>query len=252
LSRVIRAEQARLVDISPAAFEEIADSGEAPMIVPAYNRPPEEKKSAKAESASATKPDPAPEAPAAGGEGLTRAEFKELTRMLVDERRAMDGKIQEAYERGMAEGEHRGREETRRLAAQYAFGLEKLSMLGRTLETLARHEALEIALLIARRIIQKEIELNPMLLVEEVKRAASATIGRKELTIRLHPEDLKVVRELAPDLGDHFPAVAQVNLAEDASLEGGDCVVDTDVEQINLSLTEQLAALKKALEEEVF
>ena len=174
----------------------------------------------------------------------------ELISIIRKERGEMEGRLEEAYGRGFADGERRREEFERRLSDRYAFGLEKLHLLGRTLETLARHETLEIAVLIAKRIIQREIDQNPMILVDEIKNVASDIMGRDELTIKLTPEDLKAVRELVPDLSDHFTAVARVSIKEDKSLEKGDCLIDTEVEQINLSLEDQLAALKEALEAE--
>lgn len=179
---------------------------------------------------------------------------REVTRLalkLEEAQSAIEGRVQEAFERGLSEGERLVREGQRQEAESYAYGLTKLGQLGRTLETQARHEALELALLVAKRIMQKEVEISPAYLVEIIKRTASQLLGRAEISIRLHPADLEVVRQLAPDFSDHFPAVALVTLKSDDALERGDCLIDTDVEQINLSLNEQLSALKRALSEDL-
>ena len=188
---------------------------------------------------------------------LERALFetsREVTRLalkLEEVQSAMEGRVQEAFERGLSEGERLLREGQRQEAESYAYGLAKLGQLGRTLETQARHEALELALLVAKRIMQKEVEISPAFLVETIKRSASQLLGRAEMTIRLHPSDLDVVRQIAPKFADNFPAVALVTMKSDDTLERGDCLIDTDVEQINLSLNEQLAALKRALAEDL-
>lgn len=181
----------------------------------------------------------------------TSREVTRLALKLEEAQRTMEGRVQEAFERGLSEGERLVREGQRQEAESYAYGLAKLGQLGRTLETQARHEALELALLVAKRIMQKEVEISPSFLVEIIKRTASQLLGRAEMTIRLHPEDLEVVRQLAPNFADNFPAVALVTMKSDDTLERGDCLIDTDVEQINLSLNEQLAALKRALAEDL-
>ena len=181
----------------------------------------------------------------------TSREVARLATLLEESGRVSEGRVQEAFERGLSEGERLASEGRRQEAESYAYGLSRLGQLGRTLETQARHEALELALLVAKRIMQKEVEISPAFLIEIIKRTASQLMGRAEISIRLHPADLDVVRALAPDFAEHFPAVALVSLKGDESLERGDCLIDTDVEQINLSLNEQLAALKRALSEEL-
>ncbi len=185
--------------------------------------------------------------PSSAGAG----EIAELVALLERERHEQEEKIQQAYERGVADGERHRAEFEAQLSESYHYGLKRLEMLGNSLEVLARSEALEIAILVARRILQKEIEMNPLQIIEQVKRVSSEAMGKKELTIRLNPQDLAAVRAIDPELGTHFPAVGQVSILEDHDLQPGDCLVDTEVEQINLSLDEQLAVLKKALEEEL-
>lgn len=176
---------------------------------------------------------------------------KELVELLQRERKETEEKIQKAYERGVAEGEKRRNERDNQLGEQYAYGLEKLKFLGKSLETQARHEALEIALMVAKKIIQQEIVSNPLILIDEIKKAANSSMGRGELTIRLHPDDLARVNEKEPELADKFSAVAMISVIDDDSLELGDCIIDTDMEQINMTLDEQLKELKRALEESI-
>lgn len=217
------------------------------------------------DSAFVVSPSPAQRAQAQRKERETAPEPSETERVLLDlsarvtalteqveqARSEMEGRVQEAFERGLSEGERMTKEGQRQEAEAYAYGLTKLGHLGTTLETLARHEAMELAILIAKRIMQKEVEVSPMFLIEAIKRTGAQLLGRNEMTIRLHPADLAVVRTLAPDFSKEFPAVALVTLSADDSLERGDITIDTDVEQINLTLNEQLAALKQALDEEV-
>lgn len=236
-------------------FEEIPDSGDIPMLVPFMEESSPRRRAShdahrdggvSAETEEDGEGEAAPRSP-----GLTPEQMEELYARLRRDDAEIERTIQNAYEKGVADGERRREDAETRLTERYAYGLEKLHMLGTSLETLARHEALEIALMIAKRIIQVEIEMRPMVLVEQVKRAARELMGKKELTIHLNPADLAQIRNLAPNFSDVFPAVAQIALVGDDELERGDCVIETEVEQINMTLAEQLSAIKRALDEEI-
>ncbi len=262
MSDIIRSERLAGMGVENMVFEEITETHQISQLVLAQNRNKEQFDSLpdgdESQSGRGEQHEPSDiqdvvdeSMPSESAASMGLAEIKADLQRMIEAIQTNEARIQEAYERGLEEGVRRATEAQSELAEQYVYGLERLEMLGRTLDVLARHETLEIALLISKRILQKEITTEPMLLIELVKRVAAETMGRKELTIRLHPEDLVVIRAQAPNLSDHFPAVAEITLAEDPSLERGDCIVDTEVEQINLSLEEQLSAIKRAIEEEI-
>lgn len=273
MSDVLNSDRLRHMEVKSVAFKEIADRGNIPFIVQ-YEQEKERQNGMDSvvDQLNLNKPSqhqihvPEPIVPdpvitpqpameqEMVGSGEIQAladEVGKLTELLERERAENEDKIQQAYERGLSDGEHNREEAERRLTERYAYGLERLDLLGQTLQSVARQEALEIAIMVAKRILRVEIEAKPMLLIDEIKRAAQEVMGKKEVTIRLHPDDLAGIKLAEANLDSSFPAVAQISMAEDESLERGDCVIDTDVEQINLSLNEQLSALKKALEEEI-
>jgi flagellar assembly protein FliH len=251
--------------IESVVFEEIPDSGSAPLVIPFSDETPTRQpiemdmarlnRLRKQQHAAAqqyqTGAQDIEEPPAPTLQVLSPEQMDELYARLRRDDAEIEAKVQQAYEKGLADGTRNQHDIEKQLAERYAYGLEKLHMLGKSVETLARHEALEVALMIAKRIMQVEIEMRPMVLVEQVKRAARELMGKKELTIHLHPADLSLIRSVAPDFSDVFPAVAQVTLMGDDDLERGDCVIDTEVEQINMTLAEQLSVIKRALQEEL-
>lgn len=251
---VIPSARAEDLGIEPLTFEVIPDSGDIPMLVPFLEEPSPRRPiipdSPQDGVGQMDEENPDAETPSYGP-GLSPEQMEELYARLRREDAEIERTVQSAYEKGVADGERRREEAETQLAERYAYGLEKLHMLGKSLETLARHEALEIALMVAKRIIQVEIEMRPMVLVEQVKRVARELMGKKELTIHVNPADLAQIRNLAPDFSEVFPAVAQIALVGDDELERGDCVIETEVEQINMTLAEQLSAIKRALDEEI-
>jgi|GEM_PF-4171271 len=267
MSDIITSDKLNNTEVQSLAFREVADKGNIPFIVQ-YQKEKERNNQSPsvmdqlnmsaAQSEQIPLPEPSmpemedeQEMVGSGEVAALAEEVAKLSELLESERRQSEQKIQEAYERGLADGEHNREETERRLTERYAYGFERLDLLGQTLQSVARQEALEIAIMVSRRILRCEIEARPMLLVDEIKRASKEIMGKKDVTIRLHPDDLAAVKRVESNLDSSFPAVAHISLAEEESLERGDCIIDTDVEQINLSLNEQLNALKNALEEEI-
>ena len=138
---------------------------------------------------------------------------------------------QEGYAKGEAEGKAQGEAQARaQYEAQWQQRLALANSLIEGLEHLAEHtrEALaeELAVLaveIARRVLQDELRIAPERIVVLVRRLLEEE-GAMHLTIRLHPEDLPLVREaLEAELakGGH-------RLVADAAIGRGGCLVESD------------------------
>ncbi|WP_142804321.1 flagellar assembly protein FliH [Tepidiphilus sp. J10] len=138
---------------------------------------------------------------------------------------------QEGYAKGEAEGRAQGEAQARAqyeaqwqqrlaLADSLIEGLEHLAE--RTREALAE-EIAALAVEIARHVLQDELRTSPERIVSLVRRLLEEE-GAPHLTIRLHPEDLSLVREgLDAELakGGH-------RLIADASIARGGCLVESD------------------------
>ncbi len=270
MSDIIRANIGEKLGVRTKRFEEIPDSGNVTFVMDNdrerarlldREEPVESETDAEdnggdllpTESGPDSAPEPvyAYEPPDISPSAEALPDMEDLRRMLEDREEAFAARLEEAYEKGRLDGERTREDAEGLLADRFAVGLEKVDALARTLETLARHEALELALLLARRILQREIQANPLALIDEIRNSTSEIKDTRQLTIRLNEQDLEAVRALAPDFGKHFPSVANVTLATGKDLERGDCVIDTDMERINLTLNEQLDRLRRSLEEEI-
>lgn len=146
---------------------------------------------------------------------------------------------QEGYAKGEAEGRTRGEAQARAqheaqwqqrlaLADSLIEGLEHLTE--RTREALAE-EIAALAVEIARQVLQDELRTSPERIVSLVRRLLEEE-GAPHLTIRLHPEDLPLVREaLEAELakGGH-------RLVADATIARGGCLVESDSHVIDATV----------------
>jgi flagellar assembly protein FliH len=124
-------------------------------------------------------------------------------------------------------------------------GVEMLRLLSERLAEQARADALEIGFQVARRVIDAELQSSPEALFGLVRSALKRAGDSRKITIRLHPEDARVVGATIAS-GDLTVASAGVEVFADATLARGDCVVDTDFGKVDGTLRTRLEELRRA------
>lgn len=126
-----------------------------------------------------------------------------------------------------------------------AHAVEVLRLQAERLAEQARADALEIGFRVARRILETELSTSPEALFSLVRAALKHTGDSRKVTVRVHPQDMKV---LAPAMAKDGLGVASatVEVVPDASLSPGDCVVDTDFGKVDGRLKTRLEEMRQA------
>jgi flagellar biosynthesis/type III secretory pathway protein FliH len=104
----------------------------------------------------------------------------------------------------------------------------------------AEPELRALAVRIAGRLLGRELALEPAAVVDLVRGVVAEARGRKQLTLRVHPDDAALVSGSK----DSLPLLT---IRPDPSLARGDCKVDTEIGTIDGRLASQLAAIERAL-----
>lgn len=102
-------------------------------------------------------------------------------------------------------------------------------------------EVVQLALAIAGKILHREAQVDPMLVAAIVHLALGQLKDGSCATIRVRPEQAQRWR-------DHMAAQTlnlTVNVVEEADLEPGDCVLDTELGTVNFSLDAQLKEVER-------
>lgn len=164
-----------------------------------------------------------------------------------------DEAYKEGYESGMADGRNRGQELAQKEAQEQNLVLQKRmqTQFETILETLKNpltkreeeaEEALaELAIVIAKHLVRRELHLDPGEVVAVVRDAISLLpITRQTVQIRLHPEDATFVKKV-------FVMDERANrewqIAEDPSLKRGDAKITTEDSTIDASLDSRVASI---------
>ena len=153
----------------------------------------------------------------------------------------------EAFVKGYAQGERAGAE------AAASRGEAMLRRLTQTLEEIAglraqmihdtEHQMVRLALAVARRIVHREISLDPDLLIAIARVAMDRLADSARVTVRLNPEDLAATaaaRE-AEWAGTH------VEVVPDARLPRGGCRIESEFGTVDAGVDAQLQELGHVL-----
>lgn len=152
----------------------------------------------------------------------------------------------DAFTKGYAQGERAGMEAGAKRAEamlrRVALTVEELGALRQTLANQSERQMVQLALMLARRIVHREVSLDPELV------AAMAHVALKKLgtsspaTIRLNPDDYTVVaRESARWTG------TQVTVTPDPSIPRGGCLVESEFGRVDATLESQFEEVTRAL-----
>jgi len=153
--------------------------------------------------------------------------------------------IDEAYQRGLADGRRAAEEQVAADRARLADTIAAITGLRRHVLSAAEHDVAQLAAGIARRILHREVQLDADILVAMAHVAVGRLGDRVTATVHLHPADLAaiVARGTAGATGDTDSLV----LREDASLPRGGCRVESSAGEIDLGVDAQVTELARLL-----
>ena len=125
--------------------------------------------------------------------------------------------------------------------------VETLRLQSDRLAELARADTMEIAFQIAQRIVEAELKTGPDALFSLVRSALKQVGEARRVKVRVNPVDGELLRPplgVAASLG---PSIAKIEIVDDASLQRGDCLVDTDFGHVDGRLSNRFSELRRVL-----
>ena len=79
-----------------------------------------------------------------------------------------------------------------------------------------------------------------------VKNVLSVVRNQKQMTLRLHPQQVDVVKARVNDLLANYPGVGYLDIVADSRLKLDACILESDIGLVEASMEGQLDALKNA------
>ncbi len=110
-------------------------------------------------------------------------------------------------------------------------------------------DILEISVDIAKKIIKKEVEQDPQVLMNTIVDVLK-TVSKNEpkIIIRVKPQAVQFIKDTIPNITYQYGIDSKINIVADPSIEEGGCVFQTNNGIVDASIDTQLEIIKKALE----
>ena len=132
-------------------------------------------------------------------------------------------------------------------AERLAKAVGELRRHGEQLAEQATGDALEMALLIAARILEAELTTNPAALTGLIRSAIGRLGESRKIQLRLCPGDAAAVQAAGEEGSLAGVTVARVEVRADASLSPGDCIVDGEQGTVDGRVATRLEEVRRIL-----
>lgn len=179
-------------------------------------------------SVSVPRPAGPAEHPAGEGAGLSEHALRETREV--------------AFRDGEAAGRAQGQAEVRPVLEQLARTVKELAALRPRLRQEAEEDLIRLAVAIARRVVRRELTVDPQTITGLVKAALEQLAAAEKARLRVHPDHEGIVRAWLADAGR-----GGITVAGDASLVRGSAVFETARGNLDASAETQLAEIEHGL-----
>lgn len=168
-------------------------------------------------------------------EGLIAAAQAQAAAIVQEAKAAYQRECERGYADGLAD-------------AQMTQAEKMIETVGRTVDYFSQVEADMVALVMGavRKIIEDYDDADRVLIV--VRNALSVVRNQKQMTLRLHPQQVEVVRARINDLLSAYPGVGYLDIVGDGRLGPHACILESEIGLVEASIDGQITALEKAFQ----
>ena len=175
------------------------------------------------------------------------AEVTQLRAQLADSERRRQIETQQARQEGFAQGVNQAQEQAQAeicsMMDRVAATLADLANTKRKVRGDAELELLKLSVAIARRIIHREIALDPEALGGVIYSALQKLQTREVSRVRVFPAGAEMIRAAL----ERFGAPPAIEIYPDSTLRAGDLLFETTMGQLDASVETQLQEIQRGL-----
>lgn len=154
---------------------------------------------------------------------------------------------QEAYTRGKKDGKAEAEKKLHSTTRSLADGLEQISGLRQSLLSKSKEDMVRLVMAVARQVIEQDVAQKQDIIVATVKKSLEAAVAADEYYIRVHPEDLEIVKEHEPLFLAAMKGLQNIHFMADESIARGGCVAESRAGDVDATIESQLAEIEDHL-----
>lgn len=162
----------------------------------------------------------------------------------------LNRRLQEAFANGLAEGKNLAERGLLNVFKALRTASEAIHTLREKVLRESEEELLNLIMMVARKVILREISQDRGILAEVVQNAIAGLSERDEIIVRLNPDDYALATTGRDDLLRKELMSDRMSLKPDPTVLAGCCMIDTDMGTINASIDAQLDEIYRRLLEE--
>ena len=159
----------------------------------------------------------------------------------------------EAYDKGFAQGEKDGYElgETRALKTIEKIEglLDDMVRLKSGLVRQYEKDMLETVFTIAEKVVHTHLELDETTVKDTILAALDLVAEKREVTLKINPEDFEYVEKLRPELFSGHMQVKSIMITSDPAVTRGGCRLETSNGDVDATIESQLKIIQQSLKE---
>jgi flagellar assembly protein FliH len=159
----------------------------------------------------------------------------------------LDALRRAAYEEGVAAGRAAAEREVAVPAAALTEALAELARFRAGLLERYQRELLELAIGIARKVVQRELAEHPEHWLGMIREAVRHVLDRERIRIRVGSVLHRFLVAQLPALRDLLEGVQELDLVEDPALAENGCVIESHYGELDLGVDGQMSAIRAAL-----
>jgi flagellar assembly protein FliH len=158
----------------------------------------------------------------------------------------------EAFEKGYAGGERAGQELAKKAVEKTLAALneavESLRAIAQKRVKEVEDEEISLAVAVARKIIHREIQQDPYVIVDIVRSALSKSSLGEQVVVKVHPQDKDILSESHASIVQDLEEVRALNFEADETLERGEAIVECALGELDLRIERQIQEVERTFE----
>ncbi|WP_418790247.1 FliH/SctL family protein [Phosphitispora sp. TUW77] len=169
---------------------------------------------------------------------------------IIEEGRENLRKIEEeAYSKGWQEGDEAARKKYEEKLKSADDILEKAHEKKWQVVAGSEEDIVRLAVAVARKVINREIETSPEIVIDMVKLAIRKATDREELTVRVNPDNLDVTINAKDNISQEMKGIRKLKVLADPDIARGGCVVESNNGTVDARIERQMNEIEQALME---
>ncbi len=107
----------------------------------------------------------------------------------------------------------------------------------------ARQVILQMSLLFAEKVVQRVIQVDPMVIVDQLAESLAYVMRPTDVSVQIHPADRPALEEAMPQLLSGMPHLQHVHLVDSDAISRGGCLISYGQGRVDATIEKQLARL---------